>query len=89
MTTEEKAKEIAIQLMDGEDRNIQPLIDALVEMAYWQQNELLNKGIKVQGFIDWYRDYIDNNLTYDDLQVVGVDARMTLEYFTMIPNASI
>lgn len=42
---EKKAKELAARLM-GTDRNIQPLVDLLVEMAEWKESEL--KGRRPQ-----------------------------------------
>lgn len=42
---EKKARELATRLM-GTDRNIQPLVDLLVEMAEWKESEL--KGRRPQ-----------------------------------------
>ena len=42
---EKKAKELAARLM-GTDRNLQPLVDLLVEMAEWKESEL--KGRRPQ-----------------------------------------
>lgn len=39
MKNENKAKQIAIRLMGGGDRNIQPLVDALIEMANWKDEQ--------------------------------------------------
>lgn len=36
MGNEEKARELAIRLMGGGNRNIQPLVDALIDMAEWK-----------------------------------------------------
>jgi bifunctional ADP-heptose synthase (sugar kinase/adenylyltransferase) len=38
MTTEQKAKQLALTLV-GEDQNPQPLIEALIEMAEWQKKQ--------------------------------------------------
>lgn len=42
---EKKAKELAARLM-GTDRNIQPLVDLLVEMAEWKESELKGKRLQ-------------------------------------------
>ena len=38
MTTEEKARQLALSLV-GEDQNPKPLIEALIEMAEWQKKQ--------------------------------------------------
>lgn len=45
---EKKARELATRLV-GTDRNIQPLVDLLVEMAEWKESELKGKHPQPTG----------------------------------------
>lgn len=42
MTTKQKARQLALTLL-GEDQNPEPLIDALIKMAQWQENRAVDK----------------------------------------------
>lgn len=66
MKNENKAKQIAIKLMGGGDRNIQPLVDALIEMAQWKDEQarqqraktyeaskLSNRVQEMQNLLEW------------------------------------
>lgn len=44
-TNEEKAKKLAIQLI-GDDRNVQPLIETLVTMAEWKEQQMIEKAVE-------------------------------------------
>lgn len=53
MTIKQKAKQLALTLI-GEDQNPQPLIDTLVEMALWQNHQIMKTmeyvyAIKTRG----------------------------------------
>lgn len=51
-----KAKEIAIRLMGGGDRNIQPLVDALIEMAEWKDEQFAKeKQQLIEKACEWLK----------------------------------
>ena len=45
MTVKKKAKQLALTLI-GEDQNIEPLVEVLVEMANWQKEQILGDDNK-------------------------------------------
>ena len=61
---ETKAKELATNLMGGDDRNIQPIIDCMIEAMAWKENQLIDKAVewlnKYLFYLDKKDDIIDN-----------------------------
>lgn len=56
MTNEEKAKKLATQLI-GDDRNVQPLIETLVTMAEWKDEQF---RMIIERTIDLFGKYSSN-----------------------------
>lgn len=59
---EKKARELAARLV-GTDRNIQPLVDLLVEMAEWKESELKGRRPRRTGgktTIDLIQEFMDS-----------------------------
>jgi hypothetical protein len=55
MKNKKKAKEIAIRLIGG-DRNIQPLVDALIEMAEWKDEQFaIEKQQLIENACEWVK----------------------------------
>lgn len=44
MTAKEKARELALTLLGG-DQNIEPLVEVLIEMAEWQREETVKGNL--------------------------------------------
>ena len=79
---EKKAKQLAARLM-GTDRNIQPLVDLLVEMAEWKESEL--KGRRPQPnaggktTIDLIQEFMDSlNLKSGDTDDIKDSAALVI-----------
>lgn len=78
---EKKARQLAARLM-GEDQNLQPLIDLLVEMAEWKESEL--KGGRPQPTggkttIDLVQEFMDSlNLKSGDTDDIKDSAALVI-----------
>jgi hypothetical protein len=55
MTTEKKAKQLALTLV-GDDQNPGPLIDVLIEMANWQMQQMMKNAKDGVITFDYYGD---------------------------------
>lgn len=60
MKTKQKARQLALSLV-GEDQNPKPLIDALIEMASWQVQQIIKNAKDGVITFDYYGD---NDKTY-------------------------
>lgn len=78
---EKKARELAARLV-GTDRNIQPLVDLLVEMAEWKESELKGKHPQPTGgktTIDLIQEFMDSlNLKSGDTDDIKDSAALVI-----------
>lgn len=65
MKTEEKARELASELI-GEDKNQKPLIDVIMRMANWKEQQMIEKAVEwvKENYADFcreinYRDHLN------------------------------
>lgn len=52
MTDKEKAKELA-SLLVGEDQNQEPLVEILMEMAQWKEQQMMKDAITIKVGNEW------------------------------------
>ncbi len=78
---EKKARELAARLM-GTDRNIQPLVGLLVEMAEWKESELKGRRPQPTGgktHIDLIQEFMDSlNLKSGDTDDIKDSAALII-----------
>lgn len=60
MKTEEKARELASELI-GEDQNQKPMIDVIMRMANWKEQQMIDKACEwiEENIVDYEDIYYD------------------------------